>query len=421
MYALHTVNQNGDSFKFDYDPTTSYLDIIKPPTEEKNFKEIFPVSHTAPGTKTHAPNVLKIQMGLACNYSCSYCLQALEVVNETVSLLDDVNNFLEKLDEWLFDSPNRIELWGGEPFVYWAKIKKLIPELHKRFPSAEFVMITNGSLLDQEKIDFIKKYDISIGISHDGPGQLENRGPDPLKDPEKRKWIQKLFEERCQEGKVGFNAVLTKNNFDLEKIKEWFEAEFPDTPIQVGMEGVVITYDVPTLLGSGGFNPSQLKELSDAMFYHLIGKEPDDKIRGFFKALGDRMPLTSFNQKCGMDRPDMISVDLKGNVTTCQNTGAEGRHKIGQVDNFDDIQLDTATHFSHREECNHCPVVQLCKGSCMYLESDYFAQSCHNEYALNLAYLRAAIFHLTGTILTKIEGDIRRPENKVPGRGSFGE
>ena len=38
------------------------------------------------------------------------------------------------IDGWIADAPEKIELWGGEPFLYWAKIKRLIPALAARFP-----------------------------------------------------------------------------------------------------------------------------------------------------------------------------------------------------------------------------------------------------------------------------------------------
>lgn len=75
-----------------------------------------------------------------------------------------------------------------------------------------------------------------------------------------------------------------------------------------------------------------------------------------------RRPIEALGQKCGMDSPDAIAVDLRGNVMTCQNTGAKDAHKIGHVADFDAIALDTATHFAFRPECISCPVVQLCKG-----------------------------------------------------------
>ena len=38
--------------------------------------------------------------------------------------------------------------------------------------------------------------------------------------------------------------------------------------------------------------------------------------------------------------------DMRGNVMTCHNTEAKDLHKIGHVDDFDAIALDTATLFA---------------------------------------------------------------------------
>jgi uncharacterized protein len=100
-----------------------------------------------------------------------------------------------------------------------------------------------------------------------------------------------------------------------------------------------------------------------------------------------------------MDSPDPIAVDLQGNVMTCQNTGAKGAHRIGHVGEFEAIALDTATHFALRDECRTCPVVQLCKGACMFLDGEFFTQSCANEFAFSFGVLMAAVWHLTGAVV----------------------
>ena len=41
--------------------------------------------------------------------------------------------------------------------------------------------------------------------------------------------------------------------------------------------------------------------------------------------------------------------------------------KIGHVADFDAIALDNAKHFAFRLESMTCPVVQFCRGSCMFL------------------------------------------------------
>lgn len=388
-----------------YNAHTSELDGLTPENPKDDWGVAPQASTQTPLGKSRAPRVLKIQLGLSCNFACSYCNQSSQIADATVSTLADVEAFLRQLDGWMEGAPARIELWGGEPFVYWAKIKRLVPALHERFPDAQFVIITNGSMFNRERLDWIVRYDIQLGISHDGPGQPQ-RGPDPLDDPKQRKWIETVVAER--KGAVGFNVVLTRDNHDLAEIKAWF-VERLGVDVPVGLEGVVNTYDAATLLGSGRFEKDDLNALSQSVFEMAV-TEPSafglgEATQGFIRSLQECRPVTTLGQKCGMDRPEHISVDLRGNVMTCQNTGAKGEHKIGHVEAMDDVALDTSTHFAFRDNCLKCPVVQLCQGSCMFLEGPYFEQSCKNEFALNFGIMRAAFFQLSGCVLTKVESE----------------
>jgi uncharacterized protein len=408
-FDLTLEARDGSRHHIRYNPHTSECEGLSLPVEPEQFAQVARVAKDKPLGKSRAPRVLKIQLGLSCNYACSYCSQAFQIADATVSKLADVEHFLTQLDGWIADAPEKIELWGGEPFLYWAKIKRLIPALAARFPSAGFSIITNGSLLDQEKLDFIAQYDVEITISHDGPGQ-HLRGPDPLDDPDKRRWIEALLAERP--GRTGFNAVLTRQHHDLRALKAWF-AEKVGPDIFVGLEGVVNVYDAATAIGTGRFEPAELNSLTRSIFEALV-EDPNafglgERIDEFYASLQRQRPIEALGQKCGMDSHDAIAVDLRGNVMTCQNTGAKGAHKIGHVANFDAIALDTATHFAFRDECMSCPVVQLCKGSCMFLEGEFFKQSCANEFAFNMGIMIAAVWHLTGMVVVGVEGSGASP------------
>ena len=398
-FDLTLEARDGSRHQVSYNPHTSECEGLPLPVNPGTFAQVARVAKDKPLGKSRAPRILKIQLGLSCNYACSYCNQAFQIADATISKLADVEAFLSGLEGWIEGAPERIELWGGEPFLYWAKIKRLVPALAERFPEARFSIITNGSLLDREKLDFIAQYDIAIGISHDGPGQ-HLRGPDPFDDPEKRRWIEALLAERPE--KTGFNALLTREHHDLRALKAWFTDKVgPD--IFVGLEGVVNVYDAAPVLGTGRFEHAELNSLTRSIFEALV-EDPNafglgERIDEFYASIQRQRPIEALGQKCGMDSPDAIAVDLRGNVMTCQNTGAKGAHKIGHVDDFDAIALDTATHFAFRDECMSCPVVQLCKGACMFLEGDFFKQSCANEFAFNMGVLMAAVWHLTGTVV----------------------
>jgi uncharacterized protein len=421
MFTLVCRGDGGEEVRLRYDPHSSALldedgDAVVP--EEKpqdGFAQAPRVSPARPGRKSSAPQTLKIQLGLKCNYACSYCNQSSEIESATVTRTGDAREFLDGLDAWLKGTPERIEFWGGEPFVYFAKLKRLVPALRERFPAAEFLIITNGSLLDEEILEFIERHDILIAVSHDGPGQ-HLRGPDPFDDPERAKWLRALWLRRGKKQRMSFNVVFTAANCDVGKTHEWFAKKVDDPDVALFTEGAVSAYDPETMRGSGGFSKKQYELLHDSLLKAFEGGSAGryinihEKAKDFVDSLHARRPSSALGQKCGMDREDQLAVDLSGQVMTCQNTGAKGRHGIGSVADFDNIRLDTAWHWSHRECCNHCPVLQLCKGSCMFLEDDLFAQSCENEFHFNKAILAGIIKYVTGLTLERIEGDIRRPK-----------
>ena len=421
VYGLECLSETGEPVHLRYRPHASELtDAAGHPlladVAPFAFESVERVSPGAPGWKSREVATLKIQLGMGCNYSCSYCNQASAVQDATPTRTADADAFLANLSNWLQGSPERIEFWGGEPLLYFAKLKRLVPALRKRFPAAIFFMVTNGSLLDEEILAFIERWDLLVAVSHDGPGQ-HLRGPDPFDDPQRAYWLRDLWRRRkgAGPGRVAFNVVFTPANADIAATRAWLAARIGDDDVALDTEGVVTVYDDGTLHGPGAWTEQDYRtlhdsivrgfETGDALRYGSIR----DKARDFVHALKRQRPATALGQKCGMDEPDRLAVDLLGNVMTCQNTGARGRHHLGHVAQMHDVQLDTATHWSHRETCSHCPVVQLCKGGCMYLDGEHFAQSCESEYRYNLTILEGLLYRLAGLRLQKITGDIRRP------------
>lgn len=422
-YTLHCVDKQGGEVALFYSPHDSSLvdeagNALISDIEEAEFSVASRIAPHAPGRKSASPSVLKIQLGMRCNYSCSYCNQASELDAQIVTRTADTDKFIDKLDGWLQDAPERIEFWGGEPLLYFAKLKRLVPALRSRYPSATLSMVTNGSLLNADTLDFIEEHDILVSISHDGPGQ-HLRGPDPFDDPERAHWLREFWRRRGgARRRAAFNFVLTPGNADIHVTRQWLAERIGDLELQVDIEGVVTVYDEQTLGGSGYWSESDYQRMRTGLRAAFDSgdalKIPDitHRARDFIESLKYRRPSSALGQKCGMDDPRHLAVDLKGNVMTCQNTGAKARHRIGHVDAMDQVRLDTSTHWSYRESCSFCPVLQLCKGSCMYLQNDLFAQSCENEYQFNLAVLGAVLHQVTGLELTSISGDIRRPKRQ---------
>jgi len=393
--------------------------------EEKDYTP-FPVktSKETPAGKSKEVKVLKIQLGLSCNYECSYCNQRfVPKADETTK--DHVQPFLDKLPSWITPSEEfRVEFWGGEPLVYIKTLRPLAEGIKTLYPNAILNMVTNGSLLTKEINDWIDEIGFGIGLSHDGPG-YHVRGLDPLDDPEQLANIMDLWEKLGPKGRMSFNCMIHKDNKSRVDVQEWFKNKLGFEP-PIGEGGFIDPYD------EGGV-ASCMKDPEEHIKFRLesfgdirSGKANSfdiihKKTEGFIKSILNKRPAEVLGQKCGMDDPSKIAVDLKGNVLTCQNQSAIStsfngeKHLIGHLDNFDKIKLNTSTHWSHREDCPKCPVLQLCQGSCMFLEGGMWDLACNNSYSDNIPFFMAGWEMLTGTIPFYIDGDFREDRKDIIG------
>ena len=365
---------------------------------------------------------VKIQLGLSCNFECEYCNQRF-VPHADSTNPDDVKPFVDNMSTW-FDggsdgkgSGTKIEFWGGEPLVYWKTLKPLAEELRNKYPNAIFGLITNGSLLDKEKNDWLEKLNFSVSVSHDGPGQFV-RGPDPLDDPEQRERILGFYRMQTRLGKsFSFNAMLNSKNQSRKEIYDWFVNLTGDENVVLGEGSIVDAYDE-----EGIVNSLITKEEHFAFRQRAFGElyASEGKI-GFMAQLGKIDDFTNsilnhreakyLGQKCGMDDEHSLAIDLRGNVMTCQNVSplevsknGESHHG-GTLDDYDNVEIKTSTHWSNRKECSGCPVLHLCKGACMFLDKKFWDISCANAYSDNVALFCVAIASMTGYIPTLIKAE----------------
>lgn len=417
MFNVLVTDQYGTEETLKYDPKLNTLKdtqgehIVEPKSSIQD-SPVHQVSPDNPIGKSGNVKKLKVQLGLKCNFSCSYCLQSSHIPDANITNLKDAEVFLSRMDEWLTSVPERVEFWGGEPLVYFKKLKILVPALRRRFPRAVFLIITNGSLLNDEVVDFITKYDIQVGMSHDGNGQ-ELRGDDPLEDPTVLAACKRLVTERPFA--FSFQSVLTKKNKDIASLYSFFKAKLGvDAP--VSFEGIVSYYDERTL-DESRLSDEELLHIENEIFYELANERLDGTSFGerMFLALDSlQEPVSqrSVPSKCSMDKEDHLTVDLNGDIATCQNVGPSGDHYVGSVYDLKNTALKSSTHWAHRRNCSDCPMFRICGGSCMYQHGKMFDETCRADYAQAMGIFKALIYRLTGKVVTQIKRTA--PSNSIP-------
>ena len=426
-FKIHALRQDGQKVGLHYDNQSSSLtwENGKPVVQAQlgAFRDVTAVSIDQPGRKGSI-RTLKVSLGLSCNYECSYCSQRF-VPHAESSNPDDIEPFVAQLTDALIEPPEGIEFWGGEPFVYWKTLKPLAERLRQFYPQASFNIITNGSLLDVEKNEWLDRMGFGVGLSHDGPG-YHARGADPLDDPEKRAAIMDLYARLHPKGLISVNAMLHADNRSRAHIQAWLQERFGQD-VRIGEGSFIDPYDDGGLASTFqtpadhiSFRAMAYKELRLGMAASFdIGQQ---KIMDFVQSIRTARPASALGQKCGMDKAENIAVDLHGNVLTCQNVSAAAiapnghPHGIGHLSNLQAVKMRTATHWSKRKDCPNCPVLQLCKGSCMFLEGKLWDAGCDAAYSDNIPFFAAAIEFLTGCIPFYIDGDFREDRKDIFGQ-----
>jgi uncharacterized protein len=426
-FKIHALRQDGQKVALHYDNQSSTLTwedgtpVVQ--AQPGAFREATAVSVDQPGRKGNI-RTLKISLGLSCNYECSYCSQRF-VPHADSSNPADADKFIAQLPDAMIEPPEHIEFWGGEPFVYWKTLKPLAEGLRQLYPHARLSIITNGSLLDVEKNEWLDRLGFAVGLSHDGPG-YHARGMDPLDDPEKRAAIIDLYGRLHPQGRISVNAMMHTGNRSRARVQAWLQEQFGQD-VRIGEGSFIDPYDeggmastLETPADHIAFRAMAFKELRLGMASSFdIGQQ---KIMDFVQSIRTARPAAALGQKCGMDKADNIAVDLHGNVLTCQNVSAAATapngqsHQIGHLSNLQAVKMRTATHWSKRKDCSSCPVLQLCKGSCMFLEGPLWDAGCDAAYSDNIPFFAAAIEYMTGCIPYYIEGDFREDRKDIFGQ-----
>ncbi len=106
-----------------------------------------------------------------CNLKCSYCYERhlnTEYGSMTPGIMHEITEFLNRRRD-----AGTVYLFGGEPLLYKDTVKFFCENIRAR----EFVITTNGTLLDEAFIKWCADRGVIINMSHDGKECIQ-RGAD---------------------------------------------------------------------------------------------------------------------------------------------------------------------------------------------------------------------------------------------------
>jgi uncharacterized protein len=111
----------------------------------------------------------------ACNFRCKYCFIKTRMLNENGEKMS-IETARKGIDLIARNTQNvKIIFYGGEPLLNKDVLKFSVLYAREKIKEVRFSMITNGALIDDEMAEFIKKNEINVGVSLDGPSKINDQ------------------------------------------------------------------------------------------------------------------------------------------------------------------------------------------------------------------------------------------------------
>jgi His-Xaa-Ser system radical SAM maturase HxsB len=335
-------------------------------------------------------------VSLRCNQQCIYCHASRASMKSTGH--DMTPEVADRCLDIAFRSPSpfiNVEFQGGEPLANWEVVRHIVDaatarnrEAHKEL---SFSLVTNLSLMDEEKLQFILERGIQVCTSIDGPEKLHNHN---------RKWADGnahastvAWMKRLNEGYVArgldpdlyhVEALLTVTRESLKHARA-----IVDEYVRLGLKGVflrplnpfgfAVKTDATIGYTAREFMPFYLEALDYILELNKQGVEIMERWATIFlaKILTDQDPnYVDIRSPCGAGI-GQIAYNYDGQIFTCDearmvNQMGDPAFRVGQAgeisyDEVIDSSVVRSLLFASTQEalpyCSECAYLPFC-GTC---------------------------------------------------------
>lgn len=167
----------------------AFLDNING-KEPSSYKQIKAFSSThlweqvkSENSSSFSPEILYILPNYKCNLSCTYCYAAKGRSSKEIDkdeLISAIHSFFSLQQKQAGGKKKKIRITfmgGGEPLLSWNIVKAAVEEAYLLATEGEYeltvTIITNGTILSDEILHTLKKYNIRVNVSFDITPQLQ--------------------------------------------------------------------------------------------------------------------------------------------------------------------------------------------------------------------------------------------------------
>lgn len=354
------------------------------------------------------PSLHIIVVTLRCNHNCIYCQVGSKNIKENGYNMDQAT--AKKVVDAIFNAPSpviTIEFQGGEPLINWPIMKFIIEYAKEKNVKAKknlsIALVSNLSLLDDQKYRFFSKNKIALNTSLDGPEKIHNKNrvwPERNSYKKTVQWIQKIKKQEKKNAdlpKMGALATISRHSLKYPKeiINEYLKWGFKEIHLRplsyLGLSG--------KLKNQIGYSPEEFLKFWQRSMDYILEKN----LKGqYIHERGSRIMLQKIltnndpnyldlRSPCGAGIGQMV-YNFDGKVYTCDE---------GRMIEDDTFMIGNIKKDDYRKISSHPAIKTLCIASlldnlpcdnCVYkpycgtcpvqnyaLYGDIFLQSANND------------------------------------------
>jgi uncharacterized protein len=332
-----------------------------------------------------------------CNLACKYCLanhgiffdqparMSFDVAKASVEFLIRESKGKDSI---------RIIFLGGEPFLNFPLIEKTViyakEQANKFGKHVKFVTSTNGTVLNDNIIDFLINHDFTVSISIDGPPQIhdENRvyksGAASYHRilPRVKKYLSRAS------NKIVAATTLTPSHLDFISILEHlYDIGFKQIRFVPAMPSAACESQEHIFYGESiaQFKTAYTRLLEHEIDYFLDKKEI--RLLNLFDLLRNFHLKWTTPFACGMGR-FFVGIASNGDIYPCNLFTGLNEYRMGTVfKEFDQgKQLKYVQNMLEvRKRCSQCWIRYSCQGGCLAFnvlsghKTDILEEHCRNR------------------------------------------
>ena len=315
--------------------------------------------------------IVEFSTTTACNLRCKYCYSAHINKSMPKEIADLFFTSIPKLLEKYNKDNYHVSFFGGDPLMNWDIIEYMVPKLKQDKLCDSIVIITNGLLLNQEKIDYLKEHHIPISLSFDG---LWNKDSRPLANNKSSFDLYIKNKELLRQITTGCKVMLSPQNFstlteNFEFFIEDYGFMFPD--FSLVRDDIYTEHDLQVY-------DKEITRLADRVIKY--NKEGIVCNAGIFTLyMLDAIVAKKFGKRdhgCFAGHSGAL-YSTDGKYYPCERFSSLKQHLLYDAvkdefyDSIDILKQPKYTDNREFPECKACVLYQFCNAGCTWSQLEY--------------------------------------------------